>query len=222
VAHDLKNPIHNIKSLSSFLKKNLENLQEIGAERKNQSITFINMIADTCDKAYTIIKDLLLIGEIELGKLNLKKQKTNLNTFIEPLLKPFELVAKEKNIGICFDCPAEPVYAQINREKFVRVIENLVSNAVKFTKTGGEVSVSLKKESERVILQVSDNGIGIPEPLQRSIFQKFTKANRQGTQGEATTGLGLYIVKQIVDLHKGKIWLESKENQGTCFYIELM
>jgi two-component system sensor histidine kinase VicK len=131
-------------------------------------------------------------------------------------------VAKEKNIGICFDCPAEPVYAQINREKFVRVIENLVSNAVKFTKTGGEVSVSLKKESERVILQVSDNGIGIPEPLQRSIFQKFTKANRQGTQGEATTGLGLYIVKQIVDLHKGKIWLESKENQGTCFYIELM
>jgi two-component system sensor histidine kinase VicK len=75
VAHDLKNPIHNIKSLSSYLKKNLENLHEIGAERKNQSITFINMIADTCDKAYTIIKDLLLIGEIELGKLNLKNRK---------------------------------------------------------------------------------------------------------------------------------------------------
>jgi two-component system sensor histidine kinase VicK len=222
VAHDLKNPIHTIKSLSTFLKNNLENLQEVSAETKNQNIAFINMIADTCDKAYNIIKDLLLIGEIELGKQKLKKEKTNLKIFISPLLEPFQLAAKEKNIGLYFDCPEEQVYAQINREKFIRVIENLISNAIKFTKPEGQVRVSLKKEPESVVLQITDNGIGIPEPLQSSVFHKFTKANRQGTQGEATTGLGLYIVKQIVDSHKGRIWLESKENQGTSVYIELM
>jgi two-component system sensor histidine kinase VicK len=179
------------------------------------------MIGDSCDKAYTIINDLLLIGEIELGKKSLDKQTIELESFLEPLLRSFQLAAKEKNISIRVDFPQEPVYAPINKDKFIRVVENLVSNAIKFTNVGGQVTVGLKRESQRVVLQVSDTGIGIPEALQSSVFNKFTKANRQGTEGEATTGLGLYIVKQIVDLHEGRIWLESKENQGTSFYIEL-
>lgn len=131
------------------------------------------------------------------------------------------MAAKEKDIVIHVDFPSEGVYAQINSDKFIRVIENLLSNAIKFTGVGGQVRVGLKKESQRVILQVSDTGIGIPEAMQSCVFNKFTKASRQGTQGEATTGLGLYIVKQIIDLHKGKIWLESKEKGGTSFYVEL-
>jgi two-component system, OmpR family, sensor histidine kinase VicK len=110
----------------------------------------------------------------------------------------------EKGIEIKFDYSTEAVYAQINRKKFARVAENFLSNAIKFTQTGGQVNVSLKQESQRVLLQVSDTGIGIPEALQNSVFNKFTKANRQGTQGEETTGLGLFIVKQIVELHRGK------------------
>jgi two-component system sensor histidine kinase VicK len=70
-------------------------------------------------------------------------------------------------------------------------------------------------------LQVPDRGIGIPEHLQPTVFNKFTKANRQGTQGKATTGLGLFIVKRIIQLHQGKIWLESKPNECTTFYLDL-
>jgi two-component system sensor histidine kinase VicK len=99
-------------------------------------------------------------------------------------------------------------------------LENLISNAVKFTHAGGEVRISLKNKAQKVLMQVSDTGIGIPSKWQKNIFDKFTKANRKGTQGETTTGLGLYIVKQIVDLHKGKIWVESEENKGTSFFIE--
>jgi two-component system sensor histidine kinase VicK len=221
VAHDLKNPIHHIKTLNSFLKKDVDALQELNEAKKSQSLMHLKMIDDSCEKAYSIIKDLLLIGEIELGKQPLEKQTTEMESFIEHLLRPFQLAAKEKGIGIDIDFSSEPVYAQINRDKFTRVIENLLSNAIKFTSNGGQITVRSKKESQRVLLQVSDTGIGIPDSLQSTVFQKFTKANRQGTQGEATTGLGLYIVKQIVELHKGNIWFESKENAGTSFYIEL-
>jgi two-component system sensor histidine kinase VicK len=79
----------------------------------------------------------------------------------------------------------------------------------------------VQPEGPRVVLKVQDNGVGIPEPLQEIIFHKFTKASRQGTGGEATTGLGLFIVKQIVSLHGGTIWLESSENRGTTFYVAL-
>jgi two-component system sensor histidine kinase VicK len=222
VAHDLKNPIHIIKTLSSILKKDVQGLQEVNAQKHAQSLTHLEMIEGSCDKAYSIIKDLLLIGEIELGKQAFEKQTTEMKGFIEPLLYPLQLHAKEKEISLHFECPQEQVYVQINREKFLRVIENLVSNAIKFTPIGGQVWVGLKKEPQKVILQVRDTGVGIPEPLQSSIFQKFTKAGRQGTEGEETTGLGLYIVKQIIDLHRGKIYFKSQENKGTSFFIELL
>jgi two-component system sensor histidine kinase VicK len=220
VAHDLKNPIHTIKSLSALLRKDLNSLQN--AEKKGQMVTYLSMIDETCDKAYSIIRDLLLIGEMELGNKSLQKESIDLKTFIESQLPAFELYAKQKGVKLNIHLPTEDVYAHINQEKMIRVVENLLSNAIKFTSVGGEITIALKKESQKVQLQVSDTGIGIPEPIQKSVFNKFTKANRQGTGGEATTGLGLYIVKQIVDLHKGKVWLESKENQGTSFFVELM
>jgi two-component system sensor histidine kinase VicK len=219
VAHDLKNPVLNIKSLSGLLRKDLNLLPD--ADKKNQAARYVSMIDETCDKAQSIISDLLLIGEMELTNKTLEKESTELKTFIASQLPTFELNAKQKEIKININLPAEDIYAQINQEKMIRVMENLLSNAIKFTNVGGQVTITLKKESQKVQLQVSDTGIGIPGPLQKSVFNKFTKANRQGTKGEATTGFGLYIAKQIIDLHKGKIWLESKENEGTSFYVEL-
>jgi two-component system sensor histidine kinase VicK len=102
-----------------------------------------------------------------------------------------------------------------------RVLDNLLSNAVKFTHPGGQITLSLQQEANKVILKVRDNGVGIPQSLQGSVFEKFTKANRSGTEGETTTGLGLFIAKQIVEWHNGKIWLESREGEGTTFYVEL-
>jgi two-component system sensor histidine kinase VicK len=101
------------------------------------------------------------------------------------------------------------------------VLENLISNAVKFTQPTGQVSIILKKKGKNTLLQIKDTGIGIPESLQATIFQKFTKAGRNGTAGEPTTGLGLYIVKQIIEKHQGTIQVESQENVGTTFIIEL-
>ena len=219
VAHDLKSPLNNIKLLNDYLKKSLENLTAVKDKTIEESFSFIHMISESCSNASAIIQDLLLIGEF---KSNGAFEKTDLKIFNSTLLTQQSTEAHKKGIKISFQYPDRPVYAHLNQDKFTRVLENLLSNAVKFTNAGGQITISLKNKGHRVILQVSDTGIGIPKNLQASIFQKFTKANRKGTEGEATTGLGLYIVKQIVDIHKGKIWMNSQENKGTTFFIELI
>ena len=219
VAHDLKSPINTINSLTGFLKKNLQKLlPEAASDKKEQSLLFLQMISDTCEKAYAIIKDLLLIGEF---KSNHDFEETDLKSFIDAQLAVLGVNALKKGIILHFHSPQTPVYASINKDKFMRVLENLLSNAVKFTNLGGQVNISLTKEGPKVLLRISDTGIGIPANMLPSIFNMFTKAGREGTQGETTTGLGLYIVKQIVDMHRGKIWLESQENVGTSFFVEL-
>ncbi|MDQ3291701.1 MAG: ATP-binding protein [Bacteroidota bacterium] len=219
VAHDLKSPLYNIQLTSNFLKENLAQLPDLAPEAKAENLNLIQLISDTCNTAFATIKDLLLIGELEATYLDL--ENTDLKCFIQSQLTPLGVAAQKKEINLNFHYPEEPVYARINPDKFTRVLINLLSNAVKFTNTGGQVTLSLQNKGKKVLLQVSDSGIGIPEHLQASIFNKFTKANRIGTEGETTTGLGLYIVKQIVEKHEGEIWFESQEKIGTTFYIEL-
>jgi two-component system sensor histidine kinase VicK len=101
------------------------------------------------------------------------------------------------------------------------VVDNLVSNALKFTPAGGRVTVALREEAGRVRLTVQDTGIGIPEALHAGLFEKFSSSARTGVAGEASTGLGLFITQQIVQQHRGKIWVESQPGAGTCFVVEL-
>lgn len=219
VAHDLKNPLHNIKTVSGFLKNDVEQSESLKPANKMQFLSFISLISKSCETAYSLIRDLLVVGKLESD--NLDKEQTEITGFIKSQVVTDVDAASEKGITINFDLPEKPVYLLVNRDKFSRVIENLLSNAIKFTHAGGEIDISLTEKPQHVIIRISDNGIGIPEELQDSVFHRFTKANRKGTEGETTTGLGLFIVKQIIDLHRGRIWFESKEKEGTSFYIEL-
>lgn len=220
VAHDLKSPLFNIKLLSDLLREKLEDLPMVEREKKEECFEVLNMIQDSYEETFAIIEDLLLIGELESSGEDL--EETNLKAFIQSQLTTLGVNAQKKGISVSFLCPEESVYAHINQRKFSRVLINLFSNAVKFTYPGKQITISLKNKDHTALLQVSDTGIGIPEKLQANIFDKFTRANRVGTEGETTTGLGLYIVKHIVDLHQGKIWVESQENAGTTFFIELI
>ena len=109
----------------------------------------------------------------------------------------------------------------INTDKFTRVIDNILTNALKFTPLGGKININISKSNTIALLKIEDNGIGIPLHLQALIFDKFTTAGRRGTSGEKSLGLGMSICKKIVALHQGKIWFESKDNTGTTFFIEL-
>lgn len=219
VAHDLKSPLHNIKLAASFLKENLEELLANQKESQEETLTYVDLISDTTDKALLRIKDLLIIGEIESSYP--MQQDVNLNALIQTCLDLLSPSAQKKNLELKFIAPNKTVYARIDPEKFQRAIENLLSNAIKFSKSGGQVIVSLKQEGDKAHIIIQDRGIGIPTNLQAAIFNKFTPAGRTGTNGEPTTGLGLYIVKQIIEKHGGKIWVESEENVGTTFFVQL-
>lgn len=218
IVHDLKNYLLNINLLNSLVQESLESLP-LPVEGQHESLGMIQQVSDNSDQALAIINDILLIGRLEsVEEIFVKK---DLKTFIQQQLSSLELKARRKGIKVRFQYPDVPVYAHIIPNKFKRILENLMANAVKFTPPDGQITISLKNEEKKARLQVSDTGIGIPQHLQQSIFQKFTKANRVGTQGEPTTGLGLYIVNQIVEKHKGRIWVESQENAGTTFNIQL-
>lgn len=119
------------------------------------------------------------------------------------------------------DLPPEPRQLSLHPEKFGRVLDNLLHNALKFTPAGGTITVGVRTHEDKLRLTVQDTGIGIPGKLHNNLFDKFNPTRRAGLNGETTTGLGLFIAKQIVELHGGHIWLESREKEGTTFFIEL-
>ncbi|OUJ70307.1 hypothetical protein BXP70_24750 [Hymenobacter crusticola] len=151
----------------------------------------------------------------------LRKVPTELNTYLTERLPVHRLVAQDEGITLALDLPAESVYAALQPEKFARVLDNLLSNALKFTPAGGTITLGLQWHDGRARIRVQDTGIGIPSQLHAQLFDKFNPSRRTGLQGEPTTGLGLFIAKQIVELHGGQIWLESREQHGTTFFLEL-
>jgi len=100
-------------------------------------------------------------------------------------------------------------------------INNLISNALKFTPDGGNIDLFVKENKEDIIISITDNGIGIPAKYHTTLFDKFSKARRPGLKGEPSTGLGMSIIKTIIEWHGGQIWFDSEENKGTTFYIRL-
>ncbi len=116
---------------------------------------------------------------------------------------------------------AKSIYIDLDEAKFMQIMNNLVTNALKFTHPGGVIEVDILEKANGVLFSFGDNGIGIPEEFHSELFDKFTRARRKGLNGEPTLGLGLSIVKTIVEWHNGRVWVESQENTGTKFFFEL-
>ena len=133
----------------------------------------------------------------------------------------FERMDQDDHKHFELQSSAAQVFAQVDQTKFMQALTNLVSNANKFTRRNGHIRVSVQVNAGSITLSVSDNGIGIPKDLLPVLFERFTKARRPGLKGEETVGLGLSIVKRIVELHGGRIWVESEEHQGSIFFIEI-
>ena len=127
------------------------------------------------------------------------------------------------DLRLKFSCRAnrEMIYADVDEDKFLQVINNLIGNSMKFTPDGGTISINIEEKEQSVLIAVADTGVGIPERFHATLFDKFSEARRTGLKGEPSTGLGMSIIKTIVEWHEGRIWFESEENKGTTFYIEI-
>lgn len=220
LAHDLKNPISGTITACDVIKNEADRIQD--PEVKEEIEMYAELIIQSQKHAHNIIQDLLEAIKLESEKsTTLITEKIELNDFIHPIFNAFVLKAKNKQIQLTHNFYQQELYANINPTKFEIIIVNLMTNALKFTPKGGKVSLLLHAGNFHHLIIVQDNGIGIPLNDQAIIFNKFTKAKRKGTEGEPTNGLGLFICKQIVEMHKGEIWVESKEGQGSAFYVKI-
>jgi PAS domain S-box-containing protein len=212
VAHDLRSPISGIIGLCRMMERNNPG--------KENSI-YLKLIQESCNISLHIMEELLEMAELENENFRMEKSVHNLNEIIQDVLTGHELLAFEKGIKIKEDLPSEDVIAMINRPRLQRVLTNLMNNSLKFTLEGGQIIITLRKVESMAVIKVIDSGIGIPSQSIPGIFDKFTKSKRSGLKGEKTHGLGLFICKQIVNLHQGNIFLESEEASGTTVIIEL-
>jgi signal transduction histidine kinase len=210
VAHDLRNPIAAVESIAMMME-----LDEIDEETQDN----INMMKASCVKARSIIDDLLEAARNENIAV-FETQSTELNQLLDNIVGEWKKQPNNK-ANVIFSSSANPANAKINYEKFHRVIDNLISNAVKFSKDRDIVEVRLSRQNDLIFIDVQDYGVGIPAPMLPEIFNRFSKAGRTGLRGEKSTGLGLSIVRQIIEKHKGTISVTSTEGQGSTFRITL-
>ncbi|MFD0749387.1 ATP-binding protein [Mucilaginibacter calamicampi] len=209
VAHDLRNPIGGIASLTTIMAE-----EAYSDEQKEM----INLVRETSYNSLELINEILEAANVTSIQLN--PEPVEINALVNNSVELLRFKAAEKGQQILFDPLPAPQELQISREKIWRVISNLVSNAIKFSPTGATVYVLVEKAADQVIISVKDNGIGIPEKMQDQVFNMFTSAQRPGTAGEKSFGLGLSICQQIMEKSGGAIWFNSRKD-GTTFYISL-
>jgi two-component system, OmpR family, sensor histidine kinase VicK len=215
VLHDLKSPIDTVLAVSDLYSKELKHLS-VGAE-----LDYYGTVKHSCYKALHLINELLEIYKMEAEEQDLKMVATNLNELLENQMRIFSYEACTKRINVATFLPLNTIYTLMDIAKFERCLQNLLSNALKFTHENGHINLTMTKEANRAVIAVSDTGVGIPEEMLPHIFTKFTPASRRGLHGESSTGLGLYSAKHIAALHGGSISVESQPGKGTCFKVEI-
>lgn len=208
VAHDLRNPIGAVESIAMMIE-----LEDIGADMQEN----VYMIKESCTKARSILDDLLEAAKNENINV-IETKKIELNQYLKSIIDAWKV---QNRFNVVLLSTVNPLYAQLNKEKFTRVMDNLISNALKFSKDSDNVELHLIQQDKQVIIQIKDHGLGIPQAMLPHIFERFSKAGRTGLKGEKSTGLGLSIVKQIIESHKGNINVNSVEGKGTTFIIQL-
>ncbi|MDB5127728.1 tetratricopeptide repeat-containing sensor histidine kinase [Mucilaginibacter sp.] len=210
VAHDLRNPIGAINTITAMLQPD----ETLTAETRE----LIELVQVSSKNCLELINELL---ETDLDQQqNLKKEKVNLNELLEQCTRLLSFMALDKDQEVILNSNA-PDVIHADYEKLWRVMNNLIINAIKFSPTGSEIHIDAGQLNNEVVIAVTDTGMGIPANLQNKIFDPFTSARRQGTHNEQPIGLGLYISKQIIEAHHGKIWFESDAGKGTVFYVSL-
>lgn len=212
--HDLRSPIGGIKGVSELL---LENLCGELNEEQHELIGDIHRASETMNDMVT---DLLDISVIEAGKLDLKKKKGNLVELLEQRMRVKSISAKQKSIILLTDFQDVPEFV-FDHRRIEQVIDNLLTNAIKFSPPGGAIDITLSMKRDEAQLCVRDYGQGVPADEMGLLFISFQKTSVRPTAGETSTGLGLPIVKKIVEAHEGRVWCESVYGEGAAFFFAL-
>ncbi len=215
VSHELRTPLTSIKGYVDLVVDG-----EAGEINETQR-GFLGIVQSNTDRLVGLINDLLDISRIEAGGLQLNITTVPLDQVIREVAVSLHNQIEEKELSLELALPQEPIQVRADRARITQVLTNLLSNAYKFTPEGGKISVSAKVTDSQVQVEVADTGTGISAQNQKRLFTKFFRVDSSTTQEVGGSGLGLTITKSIVEMHGGKIWVESEIGKGSTFSFTL-
>lgn len=209
ISHDLKTPINVIYSatqLESFFVQN-NDIKSL--------IKYIDISKSNCSSLISLADNIIDVGKINSDDIDVNLEKVEVVEFIEEIVQSLVFYAKSKNIDLIFDTNEEIIYLYLDKKAMNRIIVNIISNSIKFTKAGGEVLVRITNEIFGINIEITDNGIGIDEDLIKNIFDMYSTKGKGKSLMEKGSGIGLYVVKRLVEAQGGEVTIESKKLCGT-------
>lgn len=215
-AHDIRNPL----AIIEFYSKSL--LKELGPILDDPSkIQELENIFVSTKFAQNLVNDFLDISKIESGNIELEEEMVDVRRFLESSIQFNRIFANKKSINLIGEIELKDFWTAFDKNKMNQVLNNLITNAIKFSHEGTSIRLSAQQEEDQLMLSLQDEGQGIPNNEIAHLFDPFTKTSVKSTAGEKSTGLGLMIVKRIVDAHEGEITVTSEVGVGSCFNMAI-
>jgi signal transduction histidine kinase len=213
VSHELRTPLTSIRGY-------LELLFEDGGNLTPEQERFLGVVDRNSERLLHLVGDLLFLAQVDAGKLAIEREDVDFQEIVEDSVEALRPIAESRQIELVTSITPLP-HLVGDRARLAQVLDNLLSNALKFTPEGGRVSVSVYGEGDSAVVEVQDNGVGIPRSEQGRLFERFFRSSRATDDAIPGTGLGLAITKAITERHGGRISLESDEDVGTSVRVEL-
>ena len=219
VSHELRTPLTSIKSYT-------EALVDGAWENKEIAPGFLNVIETEIDRMMRMITDLLNLSRMDQNRFGLEKEFINMNELVVHIVNRFEMVLqsepyRDKNYRILTDITQRDLWVELDQDKITQVLDNIINNAIKYSPDGGRIIVRLMETHTDIIVSVSDEGLGIARKDIPHLFDRFYRVDKARSRAMGGSGLGLAIAQEVVQLHGGKIWVNSIENKGSTFFVSL-
>ncbi|CAI3459113.1 cell wall metabolism sensor histidine kinase WalK [Enterococcus cecorum] len=216
VSHELRTPLTSMRSY-------IETLSEGAWQDQEMAPRFLKITLDETDRMIRMINDLLDLSRMDNDNLKLNIEMVNFNELVNFVLDRFDVIIanSEKKYRIVREFTQRPLFVEVDTDRMIQVIDNIVNNAIKYSPDGGKITVRLMETHNNVILSITDQGLGIPKKDISRIFERFYRVDKARARKQGGTGLGLAISKEVVKALGGTIWATSIENYGSTFYISL-
>jgi len=231
VSHELRTPLTSMRSY-------LEALTDGAWKAPEVAPNFLNVTQEETERMIRMINDLLSLSRMDSGTAKLDMELVNLNELFNYTLNRFDMMIKSeadatagdnnrtetttpKQYSIKREFTKRDLWVEIDTDKFMQVVDNIINNAIKYSPDGGVITCRLLETNNHVILSISDQGLGIPKKDLPHVFDRFYRVDKARSRAQGGTGLGLAISKEVIEKLNGRIWADSKEGKGSTFYISL-
>ncbi len=215
ISHELRTPLNSIIGFSDILYERLY------GDLNEKQLKYVSNISVSGKHLLGLINNILDLSKVEAGKMELNYSEFSISSVFDEVKSTISPLAQVKNLEMEFKIDPGLEYIQADRSRLIQILYNLTSNAVKFTPDGGKISVYCKKSGNKAVFSVTDTGIGISSEDQKYLFEPFKQIDSGMNRQYGGTGLGLALVKQFVDMHKGRVWFTSVQGKGSTFVFEL-